>query len=413
MPRFSRMSQQPPWAEVAHLYIWPESTSLQNAIDNGKFETVYTMPGIKSDDMLVDKMAVAVSQITGKHVQRPNVATNVDGLKQLIAQGHLRMAYNLTTTLLTGYGQGLGRAGHPSRNSFETFEIWSCRFQLMMALKLHQGLVAELSAFENLDAPDTYFQYYPELAQQGYTGSMLPFQMRLIHAEAPRFTPNPVASVTLCCALAEKVRQIINQLKADAAPEAHVRLWEQRLETVLLTKARAWFTMKEYHQCIAVYTELLPLVSDERKVKILQHLQRVAVVIGDAKLVEHYSREITIQNSGSANFYLHKGIKAAFYGNYGKAVENLQAAQKGSGGLTNPVVANNEAICQLYHDKVEEAQSHLLSFPVTATEPILINISTIATLAASSKDDSKRKFFAKSCDKMSDLFDPQASKVLC
>lgn len=84
--------------------------------------------------------------------------------------GNLRAAYNLTNTLLTQSGQGLGKAGHPTKNSFEIFEIWSCRFQLMLALKLFNQLEAELSSFDDLEAPDTFFQYYPDLKQKGYYG---------------------------------------------------------------------------------------------------------------------------------------------------------------------------------------------------------------------------------------------------
>lgn len=43
----------------------------------------------------------------------------------------------------------------------------------MMALKLYPQLLEELAPFESLDAPDTYFQYYSELAQQGYSGKVL------------------------------------------------------------------------------------------------------------------------------------------------------------------------------------------------------------------------------------------------
>lgn len=40
----------------------------------------------------------------------------------------------------------------------------------MMALKMHTSLLEEISAFEELDAPDNYFIYYPEYKALGYTG---------------------------------------------------------------------------------------------------------------------------------------------------------------------------------------------------------------------------------------------------
>ena len=75
-------------------------------------------------------------------------------------------------------------------------------------------------------------------------------------------------------------------------------------------------------------------------------------------------------------------------------------------------MANNEAICQLYNGKVEDARNHLLAFPVVPTEPIMLNINTISQLVATSKDTSKQQMFAKYCEGMSDVFDPQTMKVL-
>ena len=39
-----------------------------------------------------------------------------------------------------------------------------------MALKMYNQLLEELAPFDQLDSPDTYFQYYPELSKQGYHG---------------------------------------------------------------------------------------------------------------------------------------------------------------------------------------------------------------------------------------------------
>lgn len=50
------------------------------------------------------------------------------------------------------------------------FQIWACRFQLLMALKLYTLLNDELLPFEELDAPDLYFQYYPTVYIDGRKG---------------------------------------------------------------------------------------------------------------------------------------------------------------------------------------------------------------------------------------------------
>uniref|UniRef100_A0AC34QP66 Uncharacterized protein n=1 Tax=Panagrolaimus sp. JU765 TaxID=591449 RepID=A0AC34QP66_9BILA len=329
---------QSTWQDVQFKYYWSENERLKAAIEDGRFDTTYTMPGLKSDETLPDKMAQTVFQMTGNQVTRPTVPQTLDGLKQLIGSGHLRSAYNLTTVLLANYGQGVGKAGYPTKNTFETFEIWSGRFQLMVALKMFSQLEAELSAFDNLDAPDTYFQYYPELNQQGYCGSMIPYSLRLIHAEAPKYFGRAPEAIQRCYELEKNTRTILEWLKNEKKPANELDLWKSRLEVVLMAKARIWYSMKEFGQSMSIYNSLLDVVSDEKRSKLLQLLSRIAVVIGDEKLVERYTRELTIQNSGTQNFYLHKSFKAAFYGNYPKALEHLQTAQKGTGGLSNPMV---------------------------------------------------------------------------
>lgn len=92
-----------------------------------------------------------------------------------------------------------------------SFQIWGIRFQLLMALKLYSQLVEELQPFGELDAPDLCYQYYSESNEKTGTskkllpsflhwfkvtlGSLIPFSMRLIHAEVLRFTPFPWKAV--------------------------------------------------------------------------------------------------------------------------------------------------------------------------------------------------------------------------
>ncbi|WKY17299.1 hypothetical protein Q1695_001699 [Nippostrongylus brasiliensis] len=86
--------------------------------------------------------------------------------------------------------------------------MWGIRSQLLMALKLYPQLIEELLPFEELDAPDLYYQYYSNGNEK--TGSLIPFSMRLIHAEVLRFTPFPWKAVERIERLEAGVKKAIN-----------------------------------------------------------------------------------------------------------------------------------------------------------------------------------------------------------
>lgn len=117
-----------------------------------------------------------------------------------------------------------------------------------------------------------------------------------------------------------------------------------------------------------------------------------------------------------------RSFKAIFYGNYSYAQDQLQSARKSAQGKSKVIyflrlwlilfkIFNNEAIANLYNGRVEEAKDILLSYEELPPEAIFINVGTISELISTTGDDLKKQLFAKNCDKMSDLFDPQSIKL--
>ncbi|CAJ0564081.1 unnamed protein product, partial [Mesorhabditis spiculigera] len=102
---------------------------------------------------------------------------------------YLELALWQTSEILAKNGHGLGTVGQPKSTKAFVYKIWSVRFQLLWGLKKYTELADEMQPFEELDAPDLYYQYFPE--NGGRIGSMIPFAFRLIHAEILRFTPYP------------------------------------------------------------------------------------------------------------------------------------------------------------------------------------------------------------------------------
>ncbi|VDN18944.1 unnamed protein product [Gongylonema pulchrum] len=269
---------------------------------------------------LPDLLGDALQQRLGKTVTRPAVSKDMGGVHRLIADGHFRAAVNLTAHLLTQANQGFGMAGQPSSNTQYTFEVWACRFQLLMALKLYVLLNEELASFEELDAPDLYYQYYPNLFSQKQKGSLVLFSMRLIHAEALCFTPFPWAALERI----DRLEQNVNKVLANSAgrSERFQKIWNDRLLAVQKMRARTLFFLKEYTTSMVLYNRLSRAdMNREQKVALKLMLMRMALAVGDEKKLERYSNEVATMSSD--NDVLHRCLKRIFYGDYSEAVEVL------------------------------------------------------------------------------------------
>uniref|UniRef100_A0AAF5PVK5 Tetratricopeptide repeat protein 15 n=1 Tax=Wuchereria bancrofti TaxID=6293 RepID=A0AAF5PVK5_WUCBA len=386
---------------------WPDSDRLKEALSLAKFDNCYTMPGLKVNVALPDLMASTLEEKLNKTVTRPSVSKDLDGVHLLIAGGHLRAAVNLTAELLTEVNQGFGMAGQPSNNTEYSFKVWACRLQLLMALKLYTLLNDELIPFEELDAPDLFYQYYPNLYPESPKGSLVLFSMRLVHAEALRFTSNPWTTLERIDKLEKNVNNVLDN--SGNKSEYFFKIWKDRLLAVQKMRARSLFFLKEYSTSMILYNRLSKAggLNSEQRIALKLMLMRMAMSIGDQKNLEHYSNEIV--SSGCDEEILHKCLKYMFYGNYNEAYETLQ---KCLNSLASPELCNNMAICLLYKGQIFNAMEMLKSLPGDPNEPVAINFSTIAELSISNLIHEDLAIFAQKFDRFPDMFDPVTLKLI-
>ncbi|KAF2343589.1 hypothetical protein FHG87_025655 [Trinorchestia longiramus] len=64
--------------------------------------------------------------------------------------------------------------------------MWFTRLALLVKLRRFSLAEVECEQFKLLDAPDLYFEFYPEL-YGGRKGAMVPFSFRLLVAELPHY----------------------------------------------------------------------------------------------------------------------------------------------------------------------------------------------------------------------------------
>ncbi|GBP97519.1 Trafficking protein particle complex subunit 12, partial [Eumeta japonica] len=93
-------------------------------------------------------------------------------------------AVNLTGRLLTIYGQGYGRSGQPAKHSPHSLQLWFTRLALLAKLGEFELLQQEAEPFEQLNKPDVFYEFYPEM-YPNKCGSIACFSFRLLIAEMP------------------------------------------------------------------------------------------------------------------------------------------------------------------------------------------------------------------------------------
>jgi len=160
-----------------------------------------------------------------------NVTQDERGIRTLINAGCFRAAVNLTGRLLTIYGQGYGRAGQPAKHSPHSLQLWFTRLALLAKLDEYDLLQAEAEPFGQLNGPDVFFEFYPEM-YNGKQGSIACFSFRLLLAELPIYLGKPHLALDQLSELhvtSNEIKEHYDRLKNTQAAE----FWQRRAERVL------------------------------------------------------------------------------------------------------------------------------------------------------------------------------------
>ena len=184
------------------------------------------MPGSEQGDPV--REAVAKYQGEGEAAKRQiltsdGVTADIRGLQQLVAAGNYRAAVNHTSSLLELYGQGCGRAGHISKHSPSSLQVWWLRLALLVKLRHFSVAEAEAEAFGDCDKPDLYYEYYPE-QYPNRRGSLVPWPMRLLLAELPGHCGRQVEGMNKLFRLLTTVRTMLSNLTNGLFPDGQLDL---------------------------------------------------------------------------------------------------------------------------------------------------------------------------------------------
>ncbi|ELR60996.1 Tetratricopeptide repeat protein 15, partial [Bos mutus] len=266
-----------------------------------------TMPGLKFDNIQGDAVKDLMLRFLGEKAAAKRqvlTASSVEqsfvGLKQLISCKNWRGGGG---RLLTAHGQGYGKSGLPTSHTADSLQLWFVRLALLVKLGLFQNAEMEFEPFGNLDQPDLYYEYYPHV-YPGRRGSMVPFSMRILHAELQQYLGNPQESLDRLHRVKAVCSKILANLEQGLAEDgttssiaqenrqASVQLWRSRLGRVTCSMANCLLLMKDYVLAVDAYRAVVQF-HPEQEPQVLSCIGRIFLQqIGDIKAAEKYFQDV-------------------------------------------------------------------------------------------------------------------------
>ncbi|XP_001604781.1 trafficking protein particle complex subunit 12 [Nasonia vitripennis] len=374
-----------------------------------------TMPGLALAEEMSDPIKEAVTYFLGEEeTMNRNVSTLSDvtqderGLRNLIKEGCYRAAVNLSGRLLAVYGQGYGKINHPSKHTPHSLQLWFTRLSLLTKLRQTEILETESTPFHNLDKPDMYFIFYPELYGTR-PGSMASFAFRLLLAEIPMYYGKGKRAIDNLYAILATIKKIINNLENGLSEEGGVakfnsderedslQLWKARRSRTLVSVVNCALSTKNYILATEVLEQLLN--SNEWKkgqAEILNSaIGRIYLSLGDVPAAEKKFSIVQTENPKAEHIkeLVDRGLMAVAQNAFQEALKCFKTASELD--HSNIMLLNNMAVCLLYTGKLEAAVD-LMENMVTVQNPIkslqeavLLNMCTLYELHTTHSRQSK------------------------
>eukprot|EP00794_Sanderia_malayensis_P004779 gene4779-5406_t len=426
----------------ARLTAWQpslETRTLIEAVRRGNVidKTRLTYPSVLLETSMGDPVKDLVAKFLGQQEaeKRPvptadRVTMNDAGLRELLEAECWRGSVDWTAKYLTAHGQGLssGSPTGPFNHTPKLLQIWFVRIALLFKLKSLSSAEAELNAFGDFDNPDLYYEYYPDLYPE-MKGCLVPFSLRIIHAELPQHNGRPQESLDRLYRLLDVVKTVASNLEnglsehgeensiSETERTGAMQLWNSRHTRILYSIGNCLLGSKEYTLALKIFNEIMKK-NPETKSSIVSGVGRLHLQLGDINLAKKYFKKVEQISSGDPKTLsitvMNRGFVALAEGKYDEAFENFQSVTKLN--PDNSSAWNNSAVCLLFLGKVKEA-SNLLENLIwkspkqTLHEDIIFNMCTIYELETSRALQKKQKLLDLVSRHKGDGFNIQSLKL--
>lgn len=396
-----------------------------------------TMPGLKFDNIQGDAVKDLMLRFLGEKAAAKRQVLNANsveqsfvGLKQLISCKNWRAAVDLCGRLLTAHGQGYGKSGLPTSHTADSLQLWFVRLALLVKLGLFQNAEVEFEPFGNLDQPDLYYEYYPHV-YPGRRGSMVPFSMRILHAELQQYLGNPQESLDRLHRVKAVCSKILTNLEQGLAEDgsmssitqenrqASIQLWRSRMGRVLCSMANCLLLMKDYVLAVDAYHSVIQY-HPEQEPQLLSGIGRIFLQIGDIKTAEKYFQDVekVAQKldglQGKIMVLMNRAFLYLGQNNFAEAHKFFTEILRID--PTNAVANNNAAVCLLYLGKLKDSLRQLEAMVQQDPrhylhESVLFNLTTMYELESSRSMQKKQALLGAVAGKEGDSFNTQCLKL--
>ncbi|XP_036728642.1 trafficking protein particle complex subunit 12 [Balaenoptera musculus] len=396
-----------------------------------------TMPGLKFDNIQGDAVKDLMLRFLGEKAAAKRQVLNANsveqsfvGLKQLISCKNWRAAVDLCGRLLTAHGQGYGKSGLPTSHTADSLQLWFVRLALLVKLGLFQNAEMEFEPFGNLDQPDLYYEYYPHV-YPGRRGSMVPFSMRILHAELQQYLGNPQESLDRLHRVKAVCSKILTNLEQGLAEDgsinctaqenrqASVQLWRSRLGRVTCSMANCLLLMKDYVLAVDAYRSVVQYFP-EQEPQLLSCIGRIFLQVGDIKTAEKYFQDVEKVTQkleglqGKIMVLMNRAFLHLGQNNFADAHRCFTEILKID--PANAVANNNAAVCLLYLGRLKDSLRQLEA--MTQQDPrrclhesALFNLTTMYELESSRSLQKKQALLEAVASKEGDCFNTQCLKL--
>uniref|UniRef100_A0A6V7KT08 Uncharacterized protein n=1 Tax=Bracon brevicornis TaxID=1563983 RepID=A0A6V7KT08_9HYME len=396
-----------------------------------------TMPGLMLQGDLSDSTKEAVIHFICS--EQDNVARNVltasdvtqdeRGLRNLIQAGCYRAAINLTGRLLGIYGQGYGKMSHPSKHTPHSLQLWHTRLSLLAKLRQTDVLKAESESFGNLDKPDMFFSFHPELYGTRH-GSMASFAFRLLLAEIPSYCDDPQQALDNLYKLLATVELILKNLAnglseeggtvkwSEVEKKGAIKLWSRRKSKISISIVNSALVARNFILATEVLEDLCqdPNWNSDQLEILRLALGRIHLFLGDVAASETklVTKDFTKEKPTSRE-WINRGLMAVTQNAFQEGYDCFKVAL--SSDPSNVMLINNMAVCLLYMGKLKDAVQFLESYVTTnpaktLQESLILNLSTLHELHTTHSRQPKLQLLRQINRYKGDAMDIQCLKLV-